>query len=259
MVISCLFWLLDVFLGYIMNLIGQAYTTNDKGLDGLILDDTALINVIVGRHNSGKTRVLKSIGDALPKLHGIPVKKIKAQRLNSIDATLNWNHASKHLSFRIREGEDYETLLSCMKLFEPDIASISIVDNRTLFYATKNDVVEYSDWGNGFAVFFDLILQLMQTKNTVITMDDFGVYFHPSIMEDIWSIIAPILKNNGNQIFVTTMSNDLIKSLLILAKDNPSEIAVFHIGKSIIDGKMIAGRYSGDRLIELDAIDRRII
>jgi len=66
-------------------------------------------------------------------------------------------------------------------------------------------------------------------------------------MQNICSVAVEL----DQQVFVKTHSSDIVSSFATLTAPHQEMGALFHMGVSIIDGKFLVSRYSGERAFEL--------
>jgi len=79
--------------------------------------------------------------------------------------------------------------------------------------------------GDGINRVLTIILALINSDNGFLLIDEFENGLHYSVQEKLWSIIFELSKKLNVQVFVTTHSNDCIKSFEnVLSKEENSQL-----------------------------------
>lgn len=108
--------------------------------------------------------------------------------------------------------------------------------------------VPLSSMGDGMSRVLHIVLSLLNAKDGVLLIDEMENGIHYRIQENLWRIIFEFSTKLNIQVFVTTHSWDVIDSFSKIAVEHPEEGILYSLGRSRIDGKLNAHRYSEERL-----------
>jgi AAA15 family ATPase/GTPase len=111
--------------------------------------------------------------------------------------------------------------------------------------------VPLSSMGDGMSRVLHIVLSLLNAKDGVLLIDEMENGLHYRIQENLWRIIFEFSTKLNIQVFVTTHSWDVIESFSKIAVEHPEEGVLYSLGRSGIDGKLNAHRYSEERLYQV--------
>lgn len=118
------------------------------------------------------------------------------------------------------ESEDY--VIKALQIIEPRIKRFNILTSDSIgseqgfipfvLLEGENNRVRLSSMGDGINRILTIILSLINCKGGIFLLDEFENGLHYSVQSKLWDIIFELAKNLDVQVFVTTHSNDCIKS-----------------------------------------------
>jgi hypothetical protein len=118
------------------------------------------------------------------------------------------------------ENEDY--VIKALQIIEPRIKRFNILTSDStgseqgfipfVLLEGENSRVRLSSMGDGINRILTIILSLINCKGGIFLLDEFENGLHYSVQSKLWDIIFELAKNLDVQVFVTTHSNDCIKS-----------------------------------------------
>ena len=111
--------------------------------------------------------------------------------------------------------------------------------------------VPLSSMGDGMSRVLYIVLSLLSAKDGVLLIDEMENGLHYRIQENLWRMIFQLATELNIQVFVTTHSWDVIESFSKVAVEHPEEGVLYSLGRSGIDGKLNAHRYSEERLYQV--------
>ena len=85
----------------------------------------------------------------------------------------------------------------------------------------NGDVEKLTKSGDGTSRLLTLALALVNAKNKMLLIDEFEVGLHHSVQEQLWDIIFKYAKEWDIQVFVTTHSQDTVRSFFYVAEKTP--------------------------------------
>lgn len=123
-------------------------------------------------------------------------------------------------SVSMSENEDY--VIKALRIIEPRIKRFNILTSDStgseqgfipfVLLEGENNRVRLSSMGDGINRILTIILSLINCKGGIFLLDEFENGLHYSVQSKLWDIIFELAKNLDVQVFVTTHSNDCIKS-----------------------------------------------
>lgn len=134
-------------------------------------------------------------------------------RTGSIDRELNgklWDNIA------LTEKEQY--VIDALKIIEPTTERIAFVDENSRERVAKiklsgsQSVLPLKSMGDGINRVLTIILALINSDKGFLLIDEFENGLHHSVQEKLWKIIFDLSQKLNVQVFVTTHSNDCIRS-----------------------------------------------
>jgi AAA15 family ATPase/GTPase len=101
------------------------------------------------------------------------------------------------------------------------IKQISMSDKTPRIQFANGDVEKLTKSGDGANRLLTLALALVNAKNKMLLIDEFEVGLHHSVQEQLWDIIFKYAKEWDIQVFVTTHSQDTVRSFYYVAEKTP--------------------------------------
>ena len=180
--------------------------------NSLKIKELGRINVFVGKNNCGKTTLLKHIH-----------KNRKGSRFVSSYLTKSFDNFV---------DIENEYLLKMLKVIEPDIEQIfKKIDNSTqhkknIFFLKIKDVenpINILKFGDGILRVFEIGLNLLYCKNSLLLVDNIDIYLHHTVLPDVFKIIKEVAEKLDIQIFATAHSWDCVEALAHICDPDVSE------------------------------------
>lgn len=186
------------------NLYSVVHVENHGILQYLTLDRVARVNLFVGGNGVGKSALLDAIY-FMSLSHGAP---------DIVTATSkSYNIAPQKTEI----NEDMKMdIVELLKLVDSRIIDIEFdgCSRINLSFAGDTNSIqngykpEY--FGNGMCYMVTLALKLMEARNNVLLIDEFGVGLHYSVIRKLWGMLFMLANKYNIQVFATTHSSDVI-------------------------------------------------
>jgi hypothetical protein len=140
---------------------------------------------------------------------------------------------------------DEEMVYKALRFVEPKIEKIAAVNTGPIFYPishigfkvklTDTDLpVPIGSLGDGIWKMLGLAIMLSQAKNGLILIDEIDTGFHYSVMSKMWRLVFETAKQLNIQVFATSHSEDCVKSLASICRENVadgSDVCLYRIDK----------------------------
>lgn len=175
--------------------------------------DLATINLVGGSNGIGKTKLLHKIKHVVDTEAGwLPVFLITDC---DFDLTAISNYATKiDLSFEIALVDIMKNNKDFIKQIEPDIESLRHLDNRILVKLKSSDTHSYLDeMGRGFQRIIEILLNCYYLYDGILLIDSVELGVSANHHKALMSCIIEYAREQRNQVFMTTHSQDMIQSL----------------------------------------------
>lgn len=119
----------------------------------------------------------------------------------------------------LTDNEKY--VIEALQIIEPKIERIAFIQDNPLAKLRVSKVklkdsigtVPLRSMGDGINRILTIILALINSKDGYLMIDEFENGLHHSVQAKLWEIIIKLSKELNVQVFVTTHSNDTIRSL----------------------------------------------
>lgn len=119
----------------------------------------------------------------------------------------------------LTDNEKY--VIEALQIIEPKIERIAFIQDNPLAKLRVSKVklkdsigtVPLRSMGDGINRILTIILALINSKNGYLMIDEFENGLHHSVQAKLWEIIIKLSKELNVQVFVTTHSNDTIRSV----------------------------------------------
>lgn len=152
------------------------------------------------------------------------------------------------------------TLISALNLVSEDVEIFGFMQVNPSRSRERKALVKLKDldkpvplssMGDGMSRVLHIVLSLLNAKDGILLIDEMENGLHYRIQENLWRIIFEFSTKLNIQVFVTTHSWDVIESFSKIAVEHPEEGVLYSLGRSFIDGKLNAHRYSEERLYQV--------
>lgn len=113
--------------------------------------------------------------------------------------------------------EEKQRVVDLLKIIEPDITDIITIANQgqiQVYLKVGGQLVPVRLAGDGLTHLLYILLAILESKNSIILIDEIDTGFHYSILEDFWKLLAAATKESGCQIIATTHSYECIQNAL---------------------------------------------
>lgn len=142
-----------------------------------------------------------------------------------------------------------QDLIESLKVIDDRITNIEIIASGTekdiYIDVGLNEMTEISMLGEGVSRALAFISLSMERKNAIILIDEVENGIHHSIIKDILKTMLSSAKNNGNQLFITTHSNDVINAINSMNEEK-EDITYIRVGRDKKTSIPTISRYDMD-------------
>lgn len=149
-----------------------------------------------------------------------------------------------------------------MQAVDPTIKGLAFIGEKSgrhpVVRIGDDDPVPLGSLGDGVYRAFQLGLNLVNSENGFLLIDELENGLHYSVMVKVWSFIFEFAQRLNTQVFATTHSDDCIQAFAEAATQHSELGCAYHLGQSILDGSIVATRYDETRLAELLKLGRDI-
>lgn len=148
-----------------------------------------------------------------------------------IDAIQSISNAKLFDKISLSPEEDY--VLEALQIINPAIRKIGFVETNERRKSERIAVVtiegenkrfRLSSMGDGINRILTIILKLVNCKNGVFLLDEFETGLHYSVQTQLWQLIFMLADKLNIQVFVTSHSNDCIRSFAEANKDGKGRL-----------------------------------
>ena len=108
-------------------------------------------------------------------------------------------------------------VITGLKLIEPTVEGVAFVGNRAsdriALVKLKNnpEPVSLKSLGDGMSRILQIILSLVNAKDSVLLIDEFENGLHWGVQKDVWNLVFSLAERLNVQVFATTHSRDCIE------------------------------------------------
>ena len=138
-------------------------------------------------------------------------------------------------------------IIEALRVVEPRIKDIQLVDNSIMVdvgFATRLPI---NVLGDGVRKLLSIILAIHSCANGILMIDEIDNGLHFSVLKNMWKVIFATCKEYNVQLFATTHSIDVIKSLVQVINTDDVPIAAYKLLKKE-DDELIALHYEAKNL-----------
>lgn len=165
---------------------------------------------------------------------------------------------SGSLSMNVRDKLEFvinnkmeNTILEALRIIEPQIKDIQLVGNKVMVDVGLPTRLPINVLGDGARKILYIILSVLNAKNGVLLFDEIDNGLHYTTMRKLWDVILHTCKKMNTQLFVSTHSLDMVKSLVACiegGKDAGTEVSSYKLVKKN-DGELVALHYDAPHLV----------
>ena len=193
-----------------------------------------------------------SIEFDLPSLNQKPPKKIKVVTIY---------HENK-LNFSFQENSEH--ILEVEEIIKTNniIENFERLTEKGVLLKINDKIkyLPYAYYGDGFKSLLTIITQLINAKNGILLIEEVENHLHPGYITILGDILFKLSKEYKVQVFMTTHSFDLIKEILLSAKQNKKNNELL-VSKFVLDeGEISRYDYSLEQALKISdnfALDLR--
>lgn len=196
------------------------------------------VNLIAGKNNTGKTTLLEWLRN-LPATDSVFVPTFTMpQSLFEQPGREVMRQLSGEASAIVRE------------IFEPNFKRVEVADGEmVVFFQDNTQWLPLESFGAGLQRIILLTFSLVRAKGKLLLIDGIETGLHFSVQEKLWAILFHYCREWDIQAFITTHSDDAIRTFFQeAAKPENKEDAFFFRLQFDRQGKLEAIPYDLDRL-----------
>lgn len=182
--------------------------------------------VIKGKNNIARHIRINGYGDSrrrFPSRNDVRKQAffVPTRGVNDEDVATLWDS----ISLTDNEIE----VINGLKLIEPNVEGVAFVgsDNRDrvplVKIAGNNEPVSLKSLGDGMSRVLQIILSLVNAKDSVLIIDEFENGLHWGVQREVWSLVFRLAARLNVQVFASTHSRDCIQGFMEAWAEEPGE------------------------------------
>lgn len=162
------------------------------------------------------------------------------------------NHMQTNIVEKLAEiikNKQENEIIEALKIIEPRIIDLQLVGSRIMVDVGLPTRLPINVLGDGVRKVLAVILSIYKCRNGILIIDELDNGLHFSVMPQLWEVILYMCQKHHTQIFASTHSLDLVKSLVkaIGKSKQPQLIASYKLIRKN-DDELVALRYSAEEL-----------
>lgn len=163
---------------------------------------------------------------------------------------------SNHLQVNVEEklmevikNKQENEIVEALRIVEPRITDLQLVGNRIMVDVGLPTRLPINVLGDGVRKVLAVVLSIYRCRNGVLIIDELDNGLHFSVMPRLWKVILYMCEKYHTQIFASTHSYDLVKSLseIVEKSDEKPRVASYKLIRKN-DDELAALRYSAEEL-----------
>ena len=107
-----------------------------------------------------------------------------------------------------------QEIFNILRIIEPHLKDLQLVDNDLMADVGFPQRLPINVLGDGFRKVLRIILSIYEYSNGIVLIDEMDNGLHYSVMQKLWEAIFDAAEKYNVQLFVTTHSIDLLRSLV---------------------------------------------
>ena len=149
----------------------------------------------------------------------------------------------------IIQNKQEKEIVEALQIVEPRITDVQLVGKRVMVDVGLPTRLPINVLGDGVRKVLAVILSIYTCRNGVLIIDELDNGLHFSVMPQLWEVILYMCQKHHTQIFASTHSMDLVKSLVkaIGKSAQMPQIASYKLIRKA-DDELVALRYSAEEL-----------
>lgn len=153
---------------------------------------------------------------------------------------------------KVVKNKSEQDIFNILRIIEPHLKDIQLVDSDLMADVGFPQRLPINVLGDGFRKVLRIILSIYEYANGIVLIDEMDNGLHHSVMQRLWEAIFDAAKKYNVQIFATTHSIDLLRSLVrflnpISSNDYQSDVAAYKLFRKE-DDEILALRYDYEKI-----------
>jgi len=189
--------------------------------------------------------------------YGYIGEKKNSEDLFNIDYLSSVDHINERFSTsRITEAilnNEKSGLLDLIQLFDENIDGLEVLgkensSRQTTYIRNKGErYLPISSYGDGLKKVLALSSALLRVDNGILLIDEIETAIHTSALRDVFLWLMTVTKKQNNQIFLTTHSDEALRSFLENNIDSDLDLNIVVYRLENIENRIIARRFSEEK------------
>lgn len=157
----------------------------------------------LSRYGDGR-RFRMSRQEPVDTVYFVPTRGVTDEEVASLWDTISLTDAESEV-------------INGLKLIEPAVEGVAFVGNRApdrialIKLSTHPEPVSLKSLGDGMSRILQIILSLVNAKDSVLLIDEFENGLHWGVQKDVWRLVFNLAERLNVQVFATTHSRDCIE------------------------------------------------
>ena len=158
------------------------------------------------------------------------------------------NNIQEKLASIITNKKENE-IVDVLRIIEPRIKDLQLVDNEIMVDMGFSTRLPINVLGDGVRKLLSIIVCIHACSNGILLIDEIDNGLHHSVLTKLWKVILMSCQEYHVQLFASTHSIDIIKSLVRVIDENDENLPVasYKLVKKDND-ELVALRYGTDQL-----------
>lgn len=162
------------------------------------------------------------------------------------------NHIQTNIVEKLTEviqNKQENEIVEALQIVEPRITDLQLVGNRVMVDVGLPTRLPINVLGDGVRKVLAVILSIYKCRGGILIIDELDNGLHFSVMTQLWEVILYMCQKHHTQIFASTHSLDLVKSLVkaIGQSEQTAQVASYKLIRKN-DDELAALRYSAEEL-----------
>lgn len=162
------------------------------------------------------------------------------------------NHIQTNIVEKLTEviqNKQENEIVEALQIVEPRITDLQLVGNRVMVDVGLPTRLPINVLGDGVRKVLAVILSIYKCRGGILIIDELDNGLHFSVMSQLWQVILYMCQKHHTQIFASTHSWDLVKSLVeaIEKSAQTPQVASYKLIRKN-DDELAALRYSAEEL-----------
>jgi len=165
------------------------------------------------------------------------------------EVTMKWNKIIENNGLEVEEK-----YIELLKKFDPEITNIRIkLGEDLLFFKKDGYETNFSNMGNGFKKFFDILLtaELIGKSSEslkILCIDEIDNGLYHDKQDLFWEQIIKLCEENNIQLFATTHSEDSLENICKIVQKNQHDDVLQIVRLEKFNDKILQTKFSQEEL-----------